>query len=63
MDEIPPRRLILFEEKQFDAWNMVLGSAVDEPVIRRAIFEIKALGGNVTIGADGQVKVDPPHRD
>ena len=51
------------KQAQFDAWNMVLGSAVDEPVIRRAIFEIKALGGNVTIGADGKVKVDPPHRD
>ena len=51
------------KQAQFDAWNMVLGSAVDEPVIRRAIAEIRALGGKVTIDADGRVKVNAPSSD
>jgi hypothetical protein len=48
---------------QFDAWNMVLNSAVDEAVTRRAIAEIRSLGGRVAIGTDGQVNVNAPPKD
>jgi tetratricopeptide (TPR) repeat protein len=51
------------KKAQFDAWNMVLSSAVDEMAIKRAIAEIRSLGGKVTIGADGQMKVDAPPKD
>jgi tetratricopeptide (TPR) repeat protein len=51
------------KQAQFDAWNMVLSSAVDETAIKRAIAAIRSLGGKVTIGADGQMKVDAPPKD
>jgi tetratricopeptide (TPR) repeat protein len=51
------------KQAQFDAWNMVLSSAVDEVAIKRAIAAIRAIGGKVTIGADGQMKVDAPPKD
>ncbi len=51
------------KQAQFDAWNMVLSSAVDEVAIKRAISAIRSLGGKVTIGADGQMKVDAPPKD
>jgi tetratricopeptide (TPR) repeat protein len=51
------------KQAQFDAWNMVLSSAVDETAIERAIAAIRSLGGKVTIGADGQMKVDAPPKD
>ncbi len=51
------------KQAQFDAWNMVLSSAVDETAIKRAIAAIRAIGGKVTIGADGQMKVDAPPKD
>jgi tetratricopeptide (TPR) repeat protein len=51
------------KQAQFDAWNMVLSSAVDETAIKRAIAAIRSLGGKVTIGADGQMKVDTPPKD
>ncbi len=51
------------KQAQFDAWNMVLSSAVDEMAIKRAIAAIRSIGGKVTIGADGQIKVQAPHQD
>lgn len=51
------------KQAQFDAWSMVLGTAVDEPVIRRAVNEIRALGGKVTVDANGKLKVNAPHSD
>ena len=51
------------KQAQFDAWNMVLSTAVDEPVIKRAVAEIRALGGKVTVDAKGQLKVNAPHTD
>jgi tetratricopeptide (TPR) repeat protein len=51
------------KQAQFDAWNMVLSSAVDEVAIKRAIAAIRAIGGKVTIGADGQMKVNAPPKD
>jgi tetratricopeptide (TPR) repeat protein len=51
------------KQAQFDAWNMVLSSAVDETAIKRAIAAIRSLGGKVTIGTDGQMKVDAPPKD
>jgi tetratricopeptide (TPR) repeat protein len=51
------------KQAQFDAWNMVLNSAVDRSVIDRSIAEIRALGGKVTTGADGQLKIEAPAMD
>jgi tetratricopeptide (TPR) repeat protein len=51
------------KQAQFAAWNMVLSSAVDEMAIKRAIAEIRSLGGKVTTGADGQLKVNAPPKD
>ena len=51
------------KQAQFDAWNMVLSSAVDETAIQRAISEIRSIGGKVTTGADGQLKVNAPPKD
>lgn len=51
------------KQAQFDAWNMVLSSAVDETAIKRAIAAIRSLGGKVTVSADGQMKVDAPPKD
>ncbi len=51
------------KQAQFDAWNMVLTGAVDESVMKRAIVEIRSLGGKVTTSADGQFKVEAPAKD
>jgi tetratricopeptide (TPR) repeat protein len=51
------------KQAQFAAWNMVLSSAVDQMAIKRAIAEIRSLGGKVTTGADGQLKVNAPPKD
>jgi hypothetical protein len=51
------------KQAQFDAWNMVLGAAVDDFVIKRAIAEIRAMGGKVTISSTGEFKVEAPAKD
>jgi tetratricopeptide (TPR) repeat protein len=51
------------KQAQFDAWNMVLGAAVDDFVIKRAIAEIRAMGGKVTISPTGEFKVEAPAKD
>ena len=51
------------KQAQFDAWNMVLTTAVDESVTKRAIGEIRSLGGKVTIGSTGELKVEAPTSD
>ncbi len=51
------------KQAQFDAWNMVLGTAVDDFVIKRAIAEIRATGGKVTISPTGEFKVEAPVND
>jgi tetratricopeptide (TPR) repeat protein len=48
---------------QFDAWNMVLSSAIDDAVTKRAIAEIVALGGKVTVSPTGAFTVQPPAKD
>jgi hypothetical protein len=48
---------------RFDTWNAVLSSAIDDFVIKRAIVEIRAIGGKVTIGPNGELKVEPPLKD
>jgi hypothetical protein len=51
------------KQAQFDAWNMVINSAIDDAVIKRAIAEIVALGGKVTVSPTGAFKVEPPAKD
>jgi hypothetical protein len=51
------------KKAQFDAWSMVLNSAVDEAVSKRAIVEIGALGGKVTITPTGAFEVEAPAKD
>ena len=51
------------KQAQFDAWNMVLGAAVDDFVIQRAIAGIRATGGKVTISPTGEFKVEAPVKD
>jgi tetratricopeptide (TPR) repeat protein len=51
------------KKAQFDAWNMVMSSAIDDVVIKRAIAEIIALGGKVTVSPTGGFKVEPPAKD
>jgi hypothetical protein len=51
------------KQAQFDTWNMVLGSAIDDFVIKRAIVEIRAIGGKVTIGPNGEIEAAPPLKD
>ena len=48
---------------RFDTWNAVLSSAIDDFAIKRAIVEIRAIGGKVTIGPNGELKVEPPLKD
>ncbi|WP_310422423.1 hypothetical protein [Chamaesiphon sp. VAR_48_metabat_135_sub] len=48
---------------RFDAWNMVLGAAVDDFVIKRAISEIRATGGKVTVSPTGEFEVEAPAKD
>jgi hypothetical protein len=51
------------KQAQFDAWNMVLTGAVDDFAIKRAISEIRAMGGKVTISPTGEFKVQAPAKD
>ena len=51
------------KQAQFDAWNMVLGAAVDDFVIKRAIVGIGSTGGKVTISPSGEFKVEAPVKD
>jgi tetratricopeptide (TPR) repeat protein len=51
------------KQAQFDAWNMVLNNAVDDSVIKRAIAEIQALGGQVKTTPYGQFQVIAPKND
>ncbi len=51
------------KQAQFDAWNMVLGAAVDDFVIKRAIAGIRSTGGKVTISPTGEFKVEAPMKD
>ncbi len=51
------------KKAQFDAWSMVLTGAVDEAVAKRAIAEIGALGGKVTISPTGAFQVEAPAKD
>jgi hypothetical protein len=51
------------KQAQFDAWNMVLTAAVDDVVTKRAIAEIRAIGGKVTISPTGEFKVQAPAKD
>lgn len=51
------------KQAQFDAWNMVLGAAVDDTVVKRAIAGIRSTGGKVTIGSDGKFKIEAPAKD
>ncbi len=51
------------KQAQFDAWNMVLTSAVDDTVVKRAIEGIRSTGGKVTISADGKFKIEAPVKD
>jgi tetratricopeptide (TPR) repeat protein len=51
------------KQAQFQAWNMVLTNAPDKLAITRAIGEIRALGGKVTISPTGEFKVEAPLRD
>ncbi len=51
------------KQAQFDAWNMVLSSAIDDAVTKRAIAEIAALGGKVRVSPTGEFSVEPPAKD
>jgi tetratricopeptide (TPR) repeat protein len=51
------------KKAQFDAWSMVLSSAVDDFVIQRAIVGIRAVGGKVTTSPSGEFKVEAPAKD
>ncbi len=51
------------KKAQFDAWSMVLTSGVDDAVVKRAIVEIGALGGKVTISPTGAFEVEAPAKD
>jgi tetratricopeptide (TPR) repeat protein len=51
------------KQAQFDAWKMVLDSAVDDFVIKRAIAEIRATGGKVTVSPTGEYKIEAPAKD
>jgi tetratricopeptide (TPR) repeat protein len=51
------------KQAQFDAWTMVLGAAVDDIVVQRAIEGIRSTGGKVTISPDGKFKIEAPAKD
>jgi tetratricopeptide (TPR) repeat protein len=51
------------KQAQFDAWNMVLGAAVDDIVVQRAIAGIRSTGGKVTISPTGQRHIEAPATD
>ncbi len=45
---------------QIGAWTMVISSTSDERTIRRALTEIRALGGQITTDAQGNLSVKAP---
>jgi tetratricopeptide (TPR) repeat protein len=51
------------KQAQFDTWNMVLSSAVDDFVIKRAIDGIRSTGGKVTVSPTGELKIEAPIKD
>ena len=51
------------KQAQFDAWNMVLTSAVDDTVVKRAIEGIRSTGGKVTIDSTGKFQIQAPAKD
>ena len=51
------------KQAQFDAWNMVLGAAVDDTVVKRAIEGIRSTGGKVTIDSTGKFQIKAPAKD
>ena len=51
------------KQAQFDAWNMVLTSAVDDTVVKRAIAGIRSTGGKVTIDSTGKFQIKAPAKD
>ncbi|PSB57166.1 hypothetical protein [Chamaesiphon polymorphus] len=51
------------KQARFDAWSMVLSTAIDDLAIERAIAEIRATGGKVTISPTGEYNVVPPAKD
>ena len=51
------------KQAQFDAWNMVLTSAVDDTVVKRAIEGIRSTGGKVTIDSTGKFQIKAPAKD
>jgi hypothetical protein len=51
------------KQARFDAWSMVLGTAIDDFAIKRAIAEIRATGGKVTISPTGEYNIVPPAKD
>lgn len=48
---------------QINAWVLVLVNAVDEDARQRAIRNIKALGGQISFGDNGRVRVIHPQDD
>jgi hypothetical protein len=51
------------KQARFEAWNMVISSAVDPRAVQIAITEIQALGGRVKISQDGKIETFPPPKD
>lgn len=48
---------------QISAWTIVLGNAFDDRTRQFAISKIRALGGQVTISPQGEVKINLPKKD
>lgn len=48
---------------QVNAWALILANAIDDSTRQFAIRRIRALGGQVSITPQGQVKVQPPKID
>jgi hypothetical protein len=48
---------------QVSAWAMILGGAIDEQTQKRAVEEIRALGGQVTVTPQGRLTVTLPEKD
>jgi len=50
-------------QAQVNSWTMILVNAVDNRTRQLAVNRIKALGGQVSISSQGEVKVQLPERD
>ena len=48
---------------QIDAWSQVLNNAFDDRTRQFAIAKIRALGGNISISPQGEVKIVLPKKD